>query len=137
MGRISGPILDRMDLCVELLPVGMNSIQGAGRGESSLGMREAVIRARRRQEERFAGTKYRFNADISAADIEKYCPLGSVEQKCMERIYEGLTLSARSYHRILKVARTIADLEDQDEIAEEHLLEAACFRPSKEYWGIG
>lgn len=135
MGRISGPILDRMDLCVELQPVELNSMRRKDAGESSLKMRSEVIRARRRQEERFRGTKYRFNADISAADIEEYCHLGREEQKCMEQLYEGLMLSARTYHRILKVARTIADLDDKDEIEAEHLLEAACFRPSKEYWG--
>lgn len=135
MGRISGPILDRMDLCAELQPVEADRIQRRGGEESSLEMRFDVIRARRRQEERFNGTKYRFNADISAADIEEYCRLGKEEQKCMEQIYEGLMLSARTYHRILKVARTIADLDDKDEIEAGHLLEAACFRPSKEYWG--
>lgn len=135
MGRISGPILDRMDLCVELQPVELNSMRRKDAGESSLKMRSEVIRARRRQEKRFSGTKYRFNADISAADIEEYCHLGKEEQKCMEQLYEGLMLSARTYHRILKVARTIADLDDKDEIEAGHLLEAACFRPSREYWG--
>lgn len=135
MGRISGPILDRMDLCVELQPVELNSMRRKAADESSLKMRSEVIRARRRQEKRFSGTKYRFNADISAADIEEYCHLGKEEQKCMEQLYEGLMLSARTYHRILKVARTIADLDDKDEIEAGHLLEAACFRPSREYWG--
>lgn len=134
MGRISGPILDRMDLCVELQPVEINSMQGKDGGESSLEMRAEVARARRRQEKRFKGTKYRFNSDISAADIEEYCHLGKEEKKCMEQIHEGLMLSARTYHRILKVARTIADLDDKDEIEAGHLLEAACFRPTKEYW---
>lgn len=135
MGRISGPILDRMDICVELQPVELNSMKGNDKKESSLEMRSDVIRVRTRQEKRFSGTKYRFNSDISAADIEKFCHLGKEEQKCMEQIYEGLMLSARTYHRILKVARTIADLDDKDEIENGHLLEAACFRPSKEYWG--
>lgn len=135
MGRISGPILDRMDLCVELQPVEISSMQRKNKGDSSLKMRSEVMRARKRQEKRFRGTKYRFNADISAADIEEFCHLGKEEQKCMERIYEELTMSARTYHRILKVARTIADLDDRDAIECEHLLEAACFRPSREYWG--
>jgi magnesium chelatase family protein len=134
MGRISGPILDRIDLCVELEQVEMNSIKSTYRGESSMEMRSDVIRARRRQEERFKDSDYRFNADIMGKDIDKYCRLGNEEKKVMEQIYENLMLSARTYHRILKCARTIADLEDEDEIKSEHLLEAACYRPAKEYW---
>jgi magnesium chelatase family protein len=134
MGRISGPILDRIDLCVEVQPVEINSMKQIGAGESSEDMRRDVIRAHNRQKERFRGTEYRFNADIRAADMDKYCHLGEEEQKCMEQMYEQLGLSARTYHRILKVARTIADLEDEDNIKNNHLLEAACLRPTTEYW---
>jgi magnesium chelatase family protein len=134
MGRISGPILDRIDLCVELEQVEINSIKNPCKGESSMDMRTDVIRARRRQEERFKDSDYRFNADIKGKDIDKYCRLGASEKKTMEQIYDSLMLSARTYHRILKCARTIADLDDEDEIKSEHLLEAACYRPGKEYW---
>lgn len=65
---------------------------------------------------------------------EEYCPLGEEGQKVMEQLYRTLQLSARVYHRILKTARTIADLEDREEITGEHLLEAACYRPSETYW---
>ena len=132
MGRISGPILDRIDLCVELQPVDVASLQNKSRGESSEEIRERVLRARRLQESRFAGTSFRFNADMDTAALEKYCSLGKEEQECMERLYHSLQLSARAYHRILKVARTIADLEGAEKITTEHLLEASFYRPSLE-----
>ena len=135
MGKVSGPILDRIDLCVELLPVDITGLQKKGReGTDSEQMRKQVELARRRQEQRFAGTGYRFNGDIASADVEKYCVLGRVEQRCMKNLYQTMKFSARVYHRILKVARTIADLENVENIREEHLLEAACYRPAKEYW---
>ena len=87
------------------------------------------------QEKRYAGTEYRFNGDVSSADVDQYCGLGEMEKTVMEQLYHALELSARAYHRILKTARTIADLEEQENITKEHLLEAACYRPSGEYWG--
>lgn len=133
MSRVSGPILDRIDLCVELQPVDILKRNGSPT-ENSADIRENVAAARRMQEKRFRGTEYRFNGDIEAADIEKFCALGPEEQKVMEQIYHSLQLSARAYHRILKVARTIADLEESDRIKGEHLLEAACYRPAQDYW---
>ena len=133
MSRVSGPILDRIDLCVELQPVDIQGLKGP-RAESSEELRLAVVEARKRQKERFEGMKYRFNGDIEAADMERFCGLGSKEQALLERLYHSLQLSARAYHRILKVARTIADLEGSDVIREEHLLEAACYRPGEEVW---
>ena len=95
---------------------------------------QATDRKRKRQKQRFIGKRYRFNGDIESSDVEKYCLLGEREQKCMEKLYTSLKLSARAYHRILKVARTIADLAGEDGIREEHLLEAACYRPARDYW---
>jgi magnesium chelatase family protein len=134
MGRISGPVLDRIDLCVELKQVEMNNIRSSYKGESSAEIRRDVIKARKKQEQRFEGSDYKFNADIKGKDIDKYCRLGESEKKVMEQIYDSLMLSARTYHRILKVARTIADLDNEEEIQAEHLLEAACYRPGREYW---
>ncbi len=135
MGKVSGPILDRIDLCVELQPVDIAGLQKKRRSESSREIRARVQKARDRQAERFAGTGCRFNADIDGANIEKYCGLGKEEQSLMEQLYESLQLSARAYHRILKVARTIADLQGAERIGAEHLLEASFYRPSMEYWG--
>ncbi len=134
LGRVSGPILDRIDLCVELRPVDVTSLRGGG-GESSRQIRERVLGARKLQEQRFAGTGYRFNADIDAADLERFCPLGREERECLEQLYHARQLSARSYHRIWRVARTIADLEGAEHIRTEHLLEASFYRPVREYWG--
>ena len=126
--RVSGPILDRIDICVEAQPVEFVDIAGRSAGESSAQIRERVILARLRQEERFAGTGLRFNADMRAADVEHFCRLNEKEKRFMEQMFAAMKLSARGYHRILKVARTIADLEGSAEIGEDHLAEAICYR---------
>lgn len=137
MGRISGPILDRIDLCVELREVDIAKLHSERKSESSAAIRERVMKAREIQQKRFQAVGRQFNGEMDAADIEKYCPLGVEETRCMEQIYKSLHVSARGYHRILKVARTIADLAGAEQIAKEHLLEAACYRPTQEYWGKG
>lgn len=134
MGRVSGPILDRIDLCVELQTVDITSLKNRRKSESSERIRERIVVAREIQKRRFQGTKYQFNGDIEAAEMEKFCALGEKEQQYMEQLYRSLNLSARAYHRILKVARTIADLADTEEITVEHLLEASFYRPAQEYW---
>ncbi|MCM1192794.1 MAG: YifB family Mg chelatase-like AAA ATPase [Butyrivibrio sp.] len=136
MGKVSGPVLDRIDLCVELQPVEIGGLKSRQKAESSREIRERVQKARLRQAERFAGTECRFNGDIEGTNIEKYCPLGREEQELMEQLYQSLQLSARAYHRILKVARTIADLEGAEAIRTEHLLEASFYRPSAAYWKV-
>lgn len=133
-GKVSGPILDRIDLCVELQAVEVASLQEKARGESSAEMQRQVERVRQIQEERFRGTQYRFNGDVQASDMERFCALGENEKRCMEKLYHEMGLSARSYHRILKVARTIADLAGEERIQTQHLLEAAMFRPAQEVW---
>lgn len=135
LSRVSGPILDRMDICVEALPMGFSDITAREKGEDSAQVRKRVMAARERQEERFAGTGLRFNADMNAADVERYCFLGEGELRYMERMFSCMQLSARAYHRILKTARTIADLDDSDRIGEIHLAEAICYRQSdRKYW---
>lgn len=127
-GKVSGPIMDRMDLCVELQPMDVKCLQKNGKSEKSETIRLRVLRAREIQTKRFAGSGKRFNGDMDLSDLEKYCILGKAQQKCMEELFESLKLSARGYHRMLRVARTIADLEGKNEIETEHLMEAACFR---------
>ncbi len=136
LGKISGPILDRIDLCVEVKAIGLSEIRSKAPSLTSSQMREAVEKARQMQEERFRGTSYRFNAELKPQDLEKYCHLGKEENAYLESIYQKLNLSARSYHRLLRVARTIADLAGSDDIRKEHLLEAVCFRPDQNYWKI-
>ncbi len=133
-GKISGPILDRMDLCTELQAVDISSLHRESGGETSAQIRGQVERARRMQEERFQGMEYRFNGDVRAADIDRFCPLEKEDRRFMEETYAKMGLSARSYHRVRKVARTIADLAGEERIRREHLLEAVLFRPAQEYW---
>lgn len=126
--RVSGPILDRMDICVEAQPVAFQDIAGRKDGEGSAQIREHVMRARKRQAQRFEGTEIRFNSDMKASDVERYCHLGGKEQRFMEKMFTSMQLSARGYHRVIKVARTIADLEESEQIEEKHLAEAICYR---------
>ena len=87
------------------------------------------------QNRRYKGTRYRFNAELGAGDIKEYCPLGSKEQEMMEQIFNMMNLSARAYHKIIKVARTIADLDGSDKINDTHLTEAVCYRMNdSKYW---
>lgn len=134
MSKVSGPILDRIDLCVEVQPVDIFALQKEDAVEDSATIRRRVERARLFQKERFQGTGYRFNADVESGDMERFFALGEQQRKCVENIYHSLKLSARAYHRIIKVARTIADLAGEEAIGEEHLMEAAMYRPSTEYW---
>lgn len=128
LGRISGPVLDRIDICVEAPPLSFQDIAGRPQGETSAQIRERVLLARQIQEARFRGTGLRFNADMGAAEVERYCTLGRDERRYMEQMFGVMHLSARGYHRILKVARTAADLEGSSRIREEHLAEAICYR---------
>lgn len=138
LNRVSGPILDRMDICVEAAPMAFADMTSGRREETSAQVRERVMAARKRQEHRFAGTGIHFNADMGAGDVERYCVLGETELRYMERMFSCLQLSARAYHRILKVARTIADLDDSAGIGEIHLAEAICYRQSDhKYWNGG
>ncbi|MBP5197879.1 MAG: YifB family Mg chelatase-like AAA ATPase [Lachnospiraceae bacterium] len=136
MGRVSGPVLDRIDLCVELHPVEIGKMQDEKKGESSLVIRERILRARHIQKERFSGLPISFNGDMTSKEIDRFCKLGKKEMELMEQLYKNLKLSARAYHRILKVSRTIADLDESKEILEKHILEAACMRIGGEENGI-
>lgn len=129
LSHVSGPILDRIDICVEMPKVTYNElICTVGKNESSADIRRRVMEARKLQEKRYKGTKIRCNSDLSAGDIRCFCELGHKEQAFMEHIFEAMKLSARAYHRILKVARTIADLDGKEKISELHLAEAVCYR---------
>lgn len=130
--RISGPILDRIDIRIFAPQLKIGQLQGGERGETSGSMREKVMRARGRQQKRFEGTRLRFNADLKVGDMEKYCLLGGEEKLLMEQLFRTLNLSARAYHRMIKVARTIADVEGSDAIGREHLMEAACYYSGEE-----
>ena len=133
-GRLSGPLLDRMDMFVETSRIDLQKLQSVREGEDSARIRQRVVEARAVQEERFRGKKYSFNGDMEAAELEHYCELGREERQLMETAYSQLELSARTYHRVLKVDRTIADLGHSERIREEHLSEALAYRLTEGAW---
>jgi len=138
LNRVSGPLLDRIDICcdVEAIDLCDSDIRNKPDPLSSCVMRERITAARERQAYRFKGKQISFNSEMSVKDIESMCRLGSAGELLFRSANETLGLSARSYHRILRVARTIADLEDSDEIRENHLAEAIFYRTSgSRYWG--
>lgn len=128
MSHLSGPIMDRMDLCLEARKVNIRRLQQSGKELSSAEMREMVQRARNVQEQRYRGTGIRFNADLTIKHCEEFCRLGKEEQDYAQKLAEKLELSARSYFHLLKVSRTIADLEGSEEIRIVHLAEAMSYR---------
>lgn len=130
--KISGPIRDRIDLNVTAQMIDIGQLNGKRGRLSSAMLRKMVMQARKRQEERFQGTHLRFNSDISSREISKYCPLGEEENEYMEKVFHMLKLSARSYHKLLKVARTIADVEGNEKILVRHLAEAVNYRVQEE-----
>ena len=129
--KISGPLLDRIDLRIHVERVKAEELQQAYREESSEEVRARVTEAADRQAFRFAGTAFRYNADMDADAVERFCPLDTRLAAKMRMVYEQLELSARSYHKTLKMARTIADLEGREEITERDLMTAVGFRVSE------
>lgn len=127
-GKISGAILDRIDLCITAGIPDVGTIHESRSSIDSKTMQEKVMQAVKMQKKRFAGTKIRFNSGIPASEIKKYCHLESREEKFMDNVFVSANLSLRAYHKILKVARTIADLEESNTIEIHHLSEALCYR---------
>lgn len=137
MSKISGPLLDRIDMHIEVVPVGADSITAPKTGETSEVIRERVIAARERQIARFKDDTIHCNAMMSSSHLEKYCALDSAGSELLRAAISNLQLSARAHDRILKLARTIADLEGVDQIAEHHVGEAVSYRNfDRENWGI-
>ena len=135
-GRISGPLMDRIDLHVEITPVSREELASAEPAESSAAVRERVMRARERQAERFRGTGIYTNTMMSSAMLRKFCPLSPDVRRLLDGAMERLQLSARAYDRIIKVARTIADLEGKADIEPLHISEAITYRSlDRDSWG--
>ncbi len=139
LSRISGPLLDRIDLHIEVTPVPFEELSQHGRkGESSAHIRERVVRARERQKERFAGIPGVYtNAQMGARHVEQFCRLDAAGKQLMKMAMQRLGLSARAYSRIRKVARTIADLAGSEHIGPEHLSEAIQYRSLDREWWVG
>lgn len=128
LSRLSGPLLDRIDIHIEVPAVKYRDLADRAEGESSVEISGRVERARNIQLQRFRGTKVHCNAQMTSRHIRKYCDLDAAGHRLLEIVTEKLGLSARAYTRILKVARTIADLEGSDSIREQHLAEAIQYR---------
>ncbi len=129
LGRISGPLLDRIDLHVEVPAVKFREISAERTGESSAAIRERVVAARRRQQARFAAkARITCNARMGSKEIRAYCALDESTLEMLKMAMHEMNFSARAYDRILKVARTIADLAGADQISSEHVSEAVQYR---------
>jgi len=136
LNRISGPLLDRIDIHVEVTPVSFTELSGNSRAEPSEKIRERVTRARTVQENRYADVEsIHCNAQMTTKQLREMCIIDDAGKKLLQTAMERLGLSARAYDRILKVSRTIADLESSGEIKNEHLAEAIQYRSlDRENW---
>ncbi len=136
-GKVSGPLLDRIDIQIEVPAVPYEALKGRGAGESSAAIRERVERARAAQTERFSRHRKVFtNAQMRTRDIKKFCELEKEGESLLETAIAQLGFSARAYHRILKVARTIADLDASRTICAHHVAEAIQYRSMDRPMGI-
>jgi magnesium chelatase family protein len=126
--RISGPLLDRIDLQVEAPALDPTELRGARSGESSTAVRRRVTAARARQLERFAGRGIFSNARMSPRELRRYCSLDADGERVLDAAVERLSLSARSHGRVLRIARTIADLAGESQIRASHVAEAVQYR---------
>jgi len=136
LGKMSGPILDRIDICVEAPKVKVDDLCINKKGMSSQEMRERVMGAVDIQKDRYKDCSIDFNSQLTASMIKEFIKVGKSERNLLEDIYKKMNLSARGYHRILKVSRTIADVDESREIQKRHIMEAVCYRGIEDkYWG--
>ena len=121
------PILDRIDICIHAPEVQAEDI-GRRSGENTKNIREQVEKVREIQRKRYINENYRFNSEVPSSDVEKYCRLTDKAKKLMDKVYTNLRLSVRAYYKIVRVARTIADLDCSEIINEKHIAEAVGYR---------
>ena len=135
LNKISGPMLDRIDLHVEVPPVDYAALSSNSKEETSAQIKERVDKARKIQQERYKGTGITCNADLTPTLLKRFCRLTADASKYLELSFERLGMSARAYDRILKVARTIADLDGSADIEKQHIFSAISFRSlDRKYW---
>jgi len=137
LGKISGPLMDRIDLHVEVTPVDFDEMSAERDGEPSAAVRKRVVRAREQQNVRFAEAGAHCNAQMGAQAVQTYCEIDDAGENLLRTATDRLGLSARGYTRILKVARTIADLDGTEEIRSEHVSEAIQYRSLDRDWWNG
>jgi magnesium chelatase family protein len=130
--KISGPLLDRIDIHVEVPRVPFEKLSSKRTGEPSEAVRARVEAARAIQRERFSKTKLLVNADMGPAEIRQFCAVDATGTNLLKTAMQQMQLSARAYHRILKLARTIADLSGEDNIQTPHIAEAIQYRPRQQ-----
>lgn len=136
LGKISNPLLDRIDIHIEVLPVDYKELKGDKKLETSKDIRSRIKKARNIQRERYKKDNIYNNSQLSPKNIKKYCKLNKSAEKIMKDAFNKYRFSARTYNKILKVARTIADLDGEDIILEKHILEAVRYRSlDNKYWG--
>ena len=128
ISKLSGPIMDRIDIQLWMHPVETSALVRGGKAEPSEAIAQRVLRARAIQRDRFAGSGIFCNAEMNSKQLEKFCPLDDACKDLLESIIDKLGLSARAYTRIIKIARTIADLAESPYIQPQHLTEAALYR---------
>ena len=137
MNKISGPLLDRIDIHIEVQKVEFEQLTEKRKGESSDDIRKRVLHARELQSGRYAETNIHYNAQMGPKEIEKHCVLDNTSKNLIKIAMEKLNLSARAFDRILKVARTIADLEESESITSSHISEAIQYRSlDREFWNV-
>ncbi len=135
VGKISGPLLDRIDIHIEVPAVRYDDLQSTERTETSADIKARVDKARKIQTARYAGTGIYSNSQMTAAMIREYCKLTMDARRMLKNAFETLGLSARAHDRILKVARTVADLEGVEQIEFRHIAEAIQYRSlDRKYW---
>ncbi len=135
LSRVSGPVLDRFDIHIEVAPVEYDSISSTAKEERSEAIRERVQRAREIQNRRYSGTSITCNARITPDILHEVCPVTDGANDMLRGVFDKLGLSARAYDRILKVARTIADMDDEQLIGERHIAQAVRYRSlDRKYW---
>lgn len=135
LSKVSGPLLDRLDIHIEVPQVEFSRLSADEKGESSADIKKRVDRARKIQQKRFKGTNIKCNAKMTPSMTREYCRIGEKEKAFLERSFEKLGLSARAYDKILRVARTIADLDESEKIELSHLTEAVQYRSlDRKFW---